>query len=94
MVLLRNVNLRSPSECQFALTPGQDIPDTCRLHDIGTTFLGCGGRGGGAAGLSRHTYLQSKAHKRVLNAANGWRQKKQRSQSTGESTEEQERVQK
>ena len=43
-VTLRNVNLRSRLECQFALTPGQDIG---YVHDdIGTTFLGDGGWGG------------------------------------------------
>ena len=42
MVSLRNVNLRSHSECQFALTPGQDIG---YVHYT-TTFLGDGGWGG------------------------------------------------
>ena len=39
-VLLRNVNLRSHSECQFVLTAGYLIR---ALHDnVGTTFLGDG----------------------------------------------------
>ena len=44
-VTLRNVNLRSRSECQFARTPGQDIGYVFH-DDVGMTFLGDGGRGG------------------------------------------------
>ena len=36
LVTLRNVNLRSPSECQFALMPGQDTGYV--LHDVRTFF--------------------------------------------------------
>ena len=42
LVTLRNVNLRSRSGCQFALTPGQDIG---YVHYT-TMFLGDGGQEG------------------------------------------------
>ena len=53
-VMLRNVNLRSPEECQFEVTQGMSICTHARtgyrrhaLHeDVGTMFLGYGGRGG------------------------------------------------
>ena len=44
-VTVRNVNLRSCSECRFALAPEQES-DMCITHDVGTTFLGDRGQGG------------------------------------------------
>ena len=70
-VTLRNVNCGITWECQFALTPGQDVR---YLHY--TTFFGDGGREG-QHGWPFATYVfgepkGSQVHKQVLNAANDW----------------------
>ena len=85
LVTLRNINLRSHQECHFALTPGQDT----RYYTTtsGQRFLDTEDGEGSAAGPSRRMYLQSQVHKRVLNAADGWRlrdKKAERSQHTVE----------
>ena len=96
-VMLRNVNLRSRSECRFALTSGR-ISDTCITwqHRDNVSWWWRTGRTVWLA-----MYLQSQLHKRMLNAADSsWlckKNKKQRNQPTVEAkrvTEEQEKISK
>ena len=70
-VSLRNVNLRSRSECQFALTPRQDIGYVHYTTKPGRHFLPTEYGENSATGPSQRTYLRSEVHKRVLNAADG-----------------------
>ena len=70
-VTLRNVNLRSRSECQFALTPRQDIGYVHYTTKPGRHFLPMEDGENSATGPSQRTYLRSEVHKRVLNAADG-----------------------
>ena len=71
MVLLRNINLSSRSECQFALELMGRISDTCIHDDVEPygTFLGDRGRGGQHSGPLECVSLRRKVHKQVLNAA-------------------------
>ena len=71
-VMLRNVNLRSPTECQFALTLGQDTGDVHYTRTSGRCFLVMEDGEGTVAGPSQRMYLWSQVHKQVLNTANGW----------------------
>ena len=105
-VTLRNVNLRyrlgmsiwgQRSECQFALTPRQDIAYVHYTTKLGRRFLPTDDGEDSATGPSQRTYLRSEVHKRVLNAADGcrlWEKKKQRSQPTVESQESDRRTRK
>ena len=72
LVMLRNVNLRSPMECQFALTPRQDSGDVHYMTTSGQDFLVTEDGEGIVAGPLQCTYLWSQEHKQVLNTANGW----------------------
>ena len=80
-VMLRNVNLKSPSEYQFVLMPesGQDTGCVHYMMTSGCRFLATEDGEGGAAGPLRCMYLWSQVHKRVLNAADGWRLRDQKS---------------
>ena len=71
-VTLKNVNLRSPLECQFVLTPRQDT-EYMYYTTSGQCFLATKDGECSAAGPSQCTYLRSQVHKRVLNVADGWR---------------------
>ena len=57
MVSLRNVNLRSRSECQFVLTPGQDIGYVHYTTTSGRRFLATEDGEDSAAGPSQQTYF-------------------------------------
>ena len=57
MVSLRNINLRSPSECQYVLTPGKDTGYMHYTRTLGQRFLAVEDREGSMAGPSRRTYL-------------------------------------
>ena len=67
-VKLRNVNLRSCSECQFALMPRQDIEYVCYTTISSHTgrFLATEDWEDSVAGPLQCTYLWSQVHKQVL----------------------------
>ena len=66
---LGNVNLRSRLECQFVLTPGQDIGYVHYTTTLGRPFLAMEDGEDSVAGHSQCTYLSSQMYKRVLSAA-------------------------
>ena len=73
-ISLRNVKLRLRSECQFALTSGQDIRYVHYTMTSGQRFLATEEGEDSVAGPSQRTYFAepSRRIKRMLNAADGW----------------------
>ena len=66
------VHVSHTKECQFALTPGQDIGCVHYTTTLGRRFLAMEDGEDSAAGPSQCTYLQSQVRERVLNIADGW----------------------
>ena len=97
LVTLRNVNLRSCSECQVALTPRQDIGYIHYMMASGR-FLATEKGEDSAACPSNIHILRSQVHKQILNVADSWQlwekkaKKSAHTVETKRATEERERV--
>ena len=72
LVTLRNVNLRSCSECQVVLTPRQDIGCIHYMMASGQRFLVTEKGEDSTACPSNIHILRSQVHKQILNVADSW----------------------